>query len=237
MSNKFELINSGVSTLHVVAMGTTPLLVHALSEKAKRSLAGDTVPKTQKQETPQTQCLEALYAAPSDWRSDTALYVPPVWFKKAMCTAATSLKQRKELPAADVKRCITVATAAFDVGPPINAVPLYGIPRIHAAYAKEGSALRPRFRPILWPWAVAMTIDFLPMTFNGETVAALLKLGGTVSGVGDGRREKGWGDFGCYTVIDDMPLPIDKQAQLDAMADFEPWDEESAQIIEWATHG
>lgn len=187
-----EIHKIAAETLLVPIVGTTPLIVHRFSEKAKRqmldNMQGRKSPKQAKD--PQAEYEAAFYRL-----SDGGYGFPSLAFKAATVGGArfysgvtmTALKQFMYLrgEVGDDGRALTriVGEAARreDV----------------VTVGRNGSDLR--YRPQFSEWSATLEVTYVTSALTRGSVLSLIDAGGMGVGVGEWRPEKD-GDFGTYRV-------------------------------------
>jgi hypothetical protein len=152
-------------------------------------------------------------------------------FKKAMMTAALDLPSTKK---AQIGRLVWVNG---------HYTPIYGVPQIVMAAVRSADMNHTpdiRTRAILPRWACQLTIGFVQPLIKLNAVTRLLAAAGLFIGVGDWRSEKGSGTHGSFRLVNaDDPEFLDivqtggRQAQLEAMKNPVPYDEETADLLAW----
>lgn len=176
----------------VPIVGTSPLIVHRFSEKAKRqmldAMQGRKSPKEPK--NPEQEYEAAFYRL-----NDGGFGFPCIAFKSATVGGArfysgvtmTALKQylffRGEV-GVDGQ-----AMARID-----------GVPKMREDVVKIGrNGTDLRYRPEFAEWSTTLEVVYVTSALTRGSVLSLLDAGGMGIGVGEWRPEKD-GDFGCYTI-------------------------------------
>lgn len=199
-------------------IGTTPLIVHAFPEKARKEML-DKQMKVAKggrdARDPNAEFEAAQYVLP-----DGRHGFPAVGFKAAAVTACTSLS--------DITK--VAARQAFAVsGIPMHAdgvlegsfvrtalVPIIaGAPLMREDVARlSGIGRTPemRYRPEYDPWGVILDIDLNQQVISFGQLVSMFQAAGHGVGIGDYRPERD-GDCGCFSVVN--------------QAEFEKWREEN----------
>lgn len=182
----------GTETLRVPLIGTTPLIVHRFSEKAKRqmldNMQGRKSPKVAK--NPEAEYEAAFYRL-----ADGGYGFPALAFKAATVGGArfysgvtmTALKQFMFIhgEVGDDGRALTRI-----VGEPMMREDVVTVGR-------NGSDLR--YRPQFSSWSATLTVRYVTSALTQGSVLSLIDAGGMGVGVGEWRPEKD-GDFGTYQV-------------------------------------
>jgi hypothetical protein len=202
--------------IHIV--GTSPLIVHAFPEKARKEML-DKQMKVAKggrdARNPVAEFEAAQYVLP-----DGRHGFPAVGFKAAAVTACTSLS--------DVTK--VAARQAFRVkGEPMHAagvlqdsfirtalVPLVTKPPIMredvARLSGVGRTPEMRYRPEYPVWGVELEVELNPQVISAAQLATMFRAAGHGVGIGDYRPERD-GDCGTFDVV--------------PPSEFEAWKEEN----------
>lgn len=187
-----EIHQIAAETLLVPIVGTTPLIVHRFSEKAKRqmldNMQGRKSPKQAKD--PQAEYEAAFYRL-----GDGGYGFPSLAFKAATVGGArfysgvtmTALKQFMYLrgEVGDDGRALTRIE-----GDPIMREDVVTVGR-------NGSDLR--YRPQFSEWRATLEVTYVTSALTRGSILSLIDAGGMGVGVGEWRPEKD-GDFGTYRV-------------------------------------
>jgi hypothetical protein len=187
-----EIHQIAAETLLVPLVGTTPLIVHRFSEKAKRqmldNMQGRKSPKQAKD--PQAEYEAAFYRL-----GDGGYGFPSLAFKAATVGGArfysgvtmTALKQFMYLrgEVGDDGRALTRIE-----GEPVMREDVVTVGR-------NGSDLR--YRPQFSEWRATLEVTYVTSALTRNSVLSLIDAGGMGVGVGEWRPEKD-GDFGTYRV-------------------------------------
>jgi hypothetical protein len=187
-----EIHKIAAETLLVPLVGTTPLIVHRFSEKAKRqmldNMQGRKSPKQAKD--PQAEYEAAFYRL-----GDGGYGFPSLAFKAATVGGArfysgvtmTALKQFMYLrgEVGDDGRALTRIE-----GEPVMREDVVTVGR-------NGSDLR--YRPQFSEWRATLEVTYVTSALTRGSVLSLIDAGGMGVGVGEWRPEKD-GDFGTYRV-------------------------------------
>lgn len=222
-----------METVPFALIGTSPLICHAMSDKAKWEIlwGGNFKTPTEKQRTIKHRPLEEFRSSAYMLaEGPTLLAMPATAVKGAMLTAALELPATKK---AQIGRLVHV------IG---DYVPVYGLPKLHMAVTRQSGMTRApdvRTRVIVPEWCALVQIRFVTPTLTVTAIASLLNAGGVVAGIGDFRQEKGVGNFGlfeCGTWDDARVTALIKaggrEAQEKAMEKPVPYDEEVKTLLE-----
>ncbi|MCB1814354.1 MAG: hypothetical protein KDK04_21925 [Candidatus Competibacteraceae bacterium] len=169
--------------------GTSPLLMHRFSEKAKRkmlgSMQGEAKSSKHEKRDPVKEYEESMYIRP-----DGTHGFPALAFKNAVVTAANDAGIQKVL-----------ARRAFHVTGP-ELVKIEGEPRMRedAVTVGRGSADL-RYRAEFVEWSTKISLVFNAGVISLEQLLNLFRIAGFGVGVGDWRPEKN-GVHGTWEVVE-----------------------------------
>lgn len=234
--DSIHIIEVQTSELTVAIVGTTPLILNRLSEKAKHELLLPAPRKTQadKDSTLKHEPLKEFRSSPitlDDPTAPTLLGIPATALKGAMRTAAL------DLPGANKSQ---IGRLTYIAGEHIG---VYGIPQIYSTVVRSADVKRTpdvRTRCIVPRWAALATITYVRPIIRDQSIANLVAAAGITVGVGDFRPEKGAGNYGQFTVVgadDERLLELmrtgNRAAQVKAMADPQAYDEQTEELLAW----
>lgn len=235
-SGEIQIIEINTGTITVAVVGTTPLILNRMAEKAKHELL---LPKGKKTAAEKASSLKhdplaEFRASPVRLRDDNAstlLALPSTAFKGAMRTAALDLPGAKK---SQIGR-LTYIPGEF--------VGIYGVPEVFSTIVRSADMNRTpdvRTRCIVPKWAAVLSITFVRPIMRDQAIANLLAAAGITVGVGDFRPEKGAGNYGQFEVVgaDDLRLleimaAGGRAAQLEAMDNPEAYDEDTEELLSW----
>jgi hypothetical protein len=235
-NNEIVIFEQVRGVMNFCILGTTPLIHHRMSEKAKGELflGKETKSKSQKSSTakhdPMKEYRDSPYISLNE-QDETLIYILPTAFKGGMGTAAIDMPG---VAKTQIKRHIYVN--GFQCG-------VYGVPQIMCAITRSADINRTpdvRTRAIMPEWACKLTVEFTKPIFREQSIANLLASAGMVCGVGDWRQEKGSGNYGCYKLVsEDDPDFVritqtqGRAAQIEALENPVPYDKETADLLSW----
>lgn len=173
--------------------GTTPLIVHKFSEKAKlqmlNSMQGKKTPKEPKD--PQAEYEAAAY------RTKSGYGFPAVAFKAATVGAARFYG--KDVKMTELRQFIFIHGVVSD-NDPQELVEIVGEPRMREDAVKVGiSGHDLRYRPEFADWSAILHVTYVSSCIDQASVLSLIDAGGMGVGVGDWRPEKR-GTNGTYKI-------------------------------------
>jgi hypothetical protein len=230
-----EIIEIKRGEVRVCMVGSSPLILHRLSEKARRELL---MPKGKKTAADKASNLKHdpmrefrdsahLLNAPAK----TLLGIPTTAFKGAMMTAALDMPGLKKT---EVGRRIFVKDQYVEV---------YGIPKLHMCAVRMADMARTpdiRTRVIVPEWAAVISVCYASPIVKQADVVNLIAAAGFVAGVGDFRSEKGKGAYGQFELTGETDARFKRivkegarAAQVEAMTNPEPYDEDTRELFDW----
>jgi hypothetical protein len=179
-----------MASIELRVEGTSPLVMHKWSEKAKaqmrRKHAGDKS-KNRAVRDPEMECEAATYRL-----SDERVGIPAVAFKKAMITATD---QGLGLPKTLVRKGLFIHADESD----LIAIETPGAKMREDVVRVGMGATDLRYRPEFREWGATLRLDFDQDLLTAEAVVNLLNRAGFGVGIGENRPEKG-GDWGRFAV-------------------------------------
>lgn len=174
-------------------VGTTPLIVHKFSEKARRQMLdaqqGKKAPKVARD--PEADYQSAFY------RTKDGYGFPAVAFKA--CTVGAARFFGKDVRMTDLRQCLFFK-GALSASDPQPLVELAGDPRMREDVVRLGiSGTDLRYRPEFWPWSAILDVTYVKSMLTLDSVLSLIDAGGMGVGVGEWRPEKK-GDYGTFQI-------------------------------------
>lgn len=175
--------------------GTTPLIVHRFSEKARRQMLEKQMATTKQKKAPKDP--EADYQASMYRLEDGRPGFPAVAFKAAMVGAA---RQFEGITMTSLK------SAVFVLGEgPEQLVPIIGEPQMREDIVRIAMGTTDlRHRAMFTPWAVELVIEYLPTMITARSLLSLVNSAG-FGGVGEWRPsapKSFTGTYGRFHVAD-----------------------------------
>jgi hypothetical protein len=222
--------------IELAILGTMPLILNRMSEKARHELL---LPSGRKTTADRASSLK--HDPIAEFRSSPYLLVDDdeptylaglaAWFKGAVMTAALRVPGAKKT---EIGQLLWIQG---------ERIPLYGVPEVFTAITRDASINRTpdvRTRAIVPKWATTIRVELVVPLLNSRSVTNLFAAAGKVAGVGDWRPEKGKGTYGQFEIVD----PDDERfrsiierggraQQMGAMANPTAYDEETADLLEW----
>lgn len=231
-----QIIEIQTETITVALLGTTPLVLNRMPEKAWRELLLPAPRKTaaDKAGSLKHDPIAEFRASPNrlgDESAPTLLALPATALKGAMRTAAL------DLPGSSKSQ---IGRLTYVEG---EWVGVYGIPKIYSTIVRSADINRTpdvRTRCIVPEWALLASITYTKPILRDQAVANLIAAAGVTVGIGDFRQQKGAGNYGSFTVVgaDDERLRRiietgGRAAQQSAMDDPEAYDEHTEELLAW----
>lgn len=186
--------------------GTSPLIVHKFSEKARKEILDKCMQKAKTGKEPKNPVMEFMQSL--HWMTPM-----PVEYTEEAFEAALAAGARFGFPATGLKQ--SAVSAAYRAGLTKDKVSTYGAfrigggelieikgtPRMREDYAViNNGAPEIRYRAEFPDWSMTFDIQYNAAVFSLEQIVTFFNFGGFAVGLGDWRTEKG-GVFGGYRVV------------------------------------
>jgi hypothetical protein len=230
----FLQLQLGYLTAHL--LGTSPLIMNRFQEKEKRRILlppraqNRAARATSLKHNPLEEFRNSIYRC-RDENAPTLVHLPDNAIKKAMAQAAIDTPGATK---AEIGRLVTITSPT---------VHLYGIPHLHMAMVRQADIKKTpdvRTRAYFPEWACKVQIRYILNLITQTDISRLLANAGIITGIGDGRQEKGSFSFGLWELVeptDPRWLKIvetgGRAAQLAAMEDPIFADDDSAELLGW----
>lgn len=185
----------------VPILGTTPLLMHRFSEKAKRKMLDD----MQGRKTPkEPKNPEAEYEAAFYRLDDGTAGFPVLAFKDA--TVGGARFYGKQVTMTALRQSLFFRG---EIGTDGRAMArIAGDARMREDVVRIGrGGTDLRYRPEFREWATVLDVTYVTSSLTRGSVLSLIDAGGMGVGVGEWRPEKS-GDFGTYRVDPDRVVEV-----------------------------
>ena len=188
---------TGHVTYHL--LGETPFISHRISEIVLRELLFPRGPKTKADKQgslkhdPLKEYRETMYTTKNP-KDPTFVYYPAGAFKKALANAAVDMPGSTK---AQIGRLVQV------VG---TDVAIYGVPQMSMMTTRQSginAAPDVTTRAIFPAWAASITVSYQLPILKEQNITNLLAAAGLISGMGDYRPQKGSGNYGQFTIVDE----------------------------------
>ena len=178
-------------TFDVNIIGTTELICHNWSEKAKKEMLakqqGKKVPRTPKD--PEADYLASLYTFKD--KGGTWYGFPAVAFKNAAVRAA----QQFDIPMTTARQLFWVC----GIDNP-DYIRINGEPKMREDIVRlNGKTADLRYRGGFFPWSTTLRVKINAQVIAPETIFSLIAQAGFSVGVGEWRPERN-GQYGCFEV-------------------------------------
>ena len=189
-------------TIDVPIIGTSPLIMHNWSTKAKRIMLeaqqGRKTPKEKRD--PEGEFTSALYRIGNDRYG-----FPAIAFKAA--TIGGARFYGKSVTMTSLRQCLFFKGILTDADPQ-SLVEIHGEPKMREDMVRVGMGSADlRYRPEFVGWSATLRITYVRSMVDRQSVLSLVDAGGMGVGIGEWRPEKK-GDFGCYAVDQDKTIEV-----------------------------
>ena len=182
----------GSETIRVPILGTSPLIVHRFSEKAKKqmldAMQGRKTPK--KAKDPDAEYEAAFYRL-----KDGSYGFPANGFKQA--TVRGTKFYGKQLPMTEARQIMFFRGEVGADG--LQLVRIDGAPHMREDVVRVQRGTDLRYRPEFPEWTTTVEVTYVTSALTRESILSLIDAGGLGTGIGEWRPEKN-GDFGTYRV-------------------------------------
>lgn len=225
-------------TMEACLLGTTPIVLNRMSNKARQQLL---LPSGRKTEAEKKSSLkhdplqEYRASAYTDKSPDgpTVLQIIAAGVKLAMASIPLDLPDTGTSKA-QLERLLFATE---------DRVPLYGVPRMLISVTRNSDMNHTpdiRTRAIVPRWAAKVAITYVKPVLRMDVVEKLLAAAGFMRGIGDWRPEKGSGNYGCFEIVQpDDPRFLfviengGRGAQVAALETPDFYDDETAEMFAW----
>ena len=224
-----------VGEVEVWLKGQTPLICNRMAGKAMRELL---FPRGRKTTAEKQQLLK--HDPINEFRNSmscrvgkgpTRLVFPSPAIKGAMATAALETKGTNKT---QIGRLVWVDGYSCD---------LYGVPKLFMSVVRSADMNKTpdvRTRAILVEWCMPAKIKFVKPQMSDQAIFQLLCNGGIIIGIGDFRQEKGKGNFGQFSIVQEKDcasiIKAGGMKQQDAaIKDHLCFDADSEELLAWFT--
>lgn len=197
-----EINRIAAETLEVPIIGTTPLIMHRFSEKAKRQMLdatqGRKAPKTPKD--PEAEFESAFYRLEDGDRYG----FPVIAFKAA--TVGGARFYGKDVTMTSLRQSIFMRGEPGEDGLSLTEIIGHAEMREDVVRVGQGGTDL-RYRPMFREWRAVLTVTYVTSMLTRGSLLSLIDAGGMGVGVGEWRPEKK-GDFGCFQVDPDRAVEV-----------------------------
>jgi hypothetical protein len=185
-----EILEFSIREVTIPIVGTSPLIVHAWSEKAKREMsdkqAGKAKNKKHEIRVPEEDFEQAKYKSKKGWEGITA-----VSFKKSMIRGAKMVGMVMK----DTQTSFFIQADDEEA----QLLRIKGTSRMRTDMVRVGMGSADiRYRPEYPEWEVELRISFNAGVISLDQIYQIVKAAGFGCGVGEMRPEKTAFNFGCF---------------------------------------
>lgn len=200
-SGRIEIHAPRIQVVDVPIVGTTPLIVHAWSEKSRKEMLDKQMGATKRakeKKDPHADYMASRYIADAGWDG-----VPAVAFKAAMVGACRTID---DFPMTLAKRLFRVRADGRSTGGTlaVDLVRIIGEPRMRKDMVRvAGGTADIRFRAEFPEWSAVIGIEFNASMVSAEQVINLLALAGYSEGICEWRPsapKSATGSYGCWRI-------------------------------------
>lgn len=199
-TGEIQISQIGAQTILVPILGTSPLITHRFSEKAKRqmldAMQGRKTPKEPK--NPEAEYEAAFYKF-----ADGGYGMPAISFKQA--TVGGARFYGKQITMTALRQFV------FMHGEPgvdgLGLVRIDGEPNMREDVVRVQRGTDLRYRPEFRQWKTILKVTYVTSMLTRDSVLSLIDAGGMGVGVGEWRPEKS-GDFGTYRIDPDRAVEV-----------------------------
>ncbi len=232
----FEILRLRQTNMKVYLLGTTPLMMNRMTAKAKQQLLLGGVRKNRaaleanQKHNPPEEYRDCTYKC-ADTKAPTLFHFPNNAFKKAMAQAAVDTPGAAK---AQIGRLVSVKDPT---------VHIYGKSYLHMGIVRQGGIQKTpdvRTRAIFPEWACSLTVTYISSILKESDVLNLLASAGMITGIGDGRTEKGTFDFGQWEVVGendkrwlDIVKKQGRKVQEECMMVPTAYDADAEELLAW----
>lgn len=234
-SEEIDIMRVENEVFDACILGTTPLILNRMSEKAMRQLMQPSGRKNsaQKASTAKHDPVEEFRASAYQDRNPkapTLIQHLSSAFKGAIASAAL------DLPGANKSQ---ISRLTWVNGEKIH---IFGEPKIFCAITRSADMNKTpdvRTRVIIPEWACTISVSYVSPILKSQGVGNLLASAGVTQGVGDWRTGKGKGTYGSFEVVNatnpewKRRMKIGRKVQEAAMAHPIPYDQETEELLLW----
>lgn len=231
-----EVLKVTTGTVECCIVGTSPLILNRMSEKAKHELLlpGGRKNAAQRATTLKHSPVDEYRASAytlTDNAAPTYLALMATAFKGALRSAALDMPGMKK---AQIGR-LTYVSGDY--------IGIYGVPKLFMAIVRSADMNKTpdvRTRAIVPQWACRLSVTFVQPLIRAQAVANLLGAAGITIGVGDGRPEKGAMSYGQFKIVDKDDKEFQsiiktggRSAQINALDKPTCYDDETTELLSW----
>lgn len=231
-----DILKVSTGDVEFYIVGSSPLVLNRMSEKAKHELL---MPKGRKTTIEKATSLKHIpvdeYRASAytlkDTTQPTLLAIMATAFKGALRSAALDMPGAKK---AQIGRLTYIEGDYIGV---------YGLPKLFMSIVRSADMNKTpdvRTRAIVPEWACRFKVTYVEPLIRFQAVANLMAAAGITIGVGDGRPEKGAMSYGQFRLVDKDDADFKRivkegarKAQQAAMDNPVCYDDETTELLSW----
>lgn len=230
---QIDIVKISFGRLTFNILGTSPLVINRLAEKARHELLMPALKKnaagraTTLKHHPTEEFRSSLYQTKLD-NAPTRIFFPGSAFASVVADTAVDIPGSSR---AQVERLTKVTDLNISI---------YGVPKLYMAVVRTlGMNKTPdiRTRALLPEWACVVQMTYVKGLITERSVTNLFAAGGVIGGMGDGRGKMGFGQFALVPANNEDFLRIIKTqgrvAQDKAIQAAEPYDDETRELYGW----
>ncbi len=195
-----EISKIAAETIRVPIIGTSPLIVHRFSEKAKRAML-DAMQGRKSPKMPKDP--DAEYEAAFYRMKDGSPGFPVIAFKD--CTVGGA-RFYSGITMTQLRQSVFMRGEVGGDGRMLTRID--GEPQMRedvVVVGRSGSDLR--YRPEFREWTTTLEVTYVTSALTRNSVVSLIDAGGMGVGVGEWRPEKN-GDFGCFKIDETRDVEV-----------------------------
>lgn len=185
--------------MEIEIVGTTPLLVHAWSHKARQQMLDKQMKKAKGAKgakDPEADYKDSLYVSTEGWTG-----IPCGGVKGCLVNACRAVD---DLPMTIAKRMIFIRAQGRTEGG-MELVRIHGKHEMHEAMVRidNGASTDIRFRAIYPQWSMKLEIEYLSNIISAEMIANLVNLAGFMEGLCEhrpGSPKSNTGNLGRFEI-------------------------------------
>ena len=198
---EIQISRIAAETIKVPILGTTPLIMHRFSEKAKRQMLDNMQGRKSPKETkdPAAEFDAAFYRM-----EDETPGFPVLGFK--MATVGGARFYGKDVSMTALRQYLFFRGEIGQDGMTLARIDGEATMREDVVRVGRGGTDL-RYRPEFREWSTTLTITYVTSALTRDSVLSLIDAGGMGVGVGEWRPEKN-GDNGCYQIDPDRGIEV-----------------------------
>jgi hypothetical protein len=194
-------------TLLIPITGTSPLIVHRWTEKAKRQMldAQQGKKNVKQHRDPYQDYIESLYRISHEDGEDTFGF-PVLAFKAATIGAARFYDKSVTMTSL---RQMLFFHGVISKADPQQLVQIEGEHRMREDMVRVGQGTDLRYRAEFPEWSAVLNVTYVTSSLSQGSVLSLIDAAGMGVGVGEWRPEKS-GQFGTFQINQDLDITVVK---------------------------